>query len=212
MARVVRREIRKRGVVGWITLSLFWIFNILMVLWLFSYWGDLAPEFEAGSEAEQTGTAIGATIGTGFIVFFWVAGAVILGLFAILTRGRKTIVEETDSKRGRDRRSPDASFHLGVAGEAQVNPDGVQRQDVIARLAEGDPVRFVREPENPHDEFAVRIDSRYGTIGYIPARNAPRLADDLDSGARYRARVDHIAGGGDKFLGVWLTVDLWFDE
>jgi hypothetical protein len=39
-------------------------------------------------------SAIGTTIDCGVIVFFWVAGAVILGLFVLLTRGKVTIIEE----------------------------------------------------------------------------------------------------------------------
>jgi hypothetical protein len=49
---------------------------------------------ETHGSAEQAGQAIGGTIGSGVILFFWVAGAVILGLIAMLTRGRKTIITE----------------------------------------------------------------------------------------------------------------------
>jgi hypothetical protein len=44
------------------------------------------------AEAQQAGTAIGGAIGGAAILFMWVAGAVILGLLALLTRGRKTVV------------------------------------------------------------------------------------------------------------------------
>lgn len=37
---------------------------------------------------------IGATIGVGFVLVFWAAGAVILGLLVMLTRGAKSIIEE----------------------------------------------------------------------------------------------------------------------
>ena len=36
-------------------------------------------------ESCETGTAVGATIGTGLIVFFWVGGSVILGLIWLVT-------------------------------------------------------------------------------------------------------------------------------
>jgi hypothetical protein len=91
--RTVRREIRKRGFFGWIFLLLFWAFNLFMAAWLFTYWHQLSQVGDRSS-AEHTGAMIGGTIGTGVIAFFWVAGAVILGLLAILTRGRKTIVIE----------------------------------------------------------------------------------------------------------------------
>jgi hypothetical protein len=93
MARIVRREIRKRGFFGWIFLILFVLFNLGMLAWLVAYWNLLAGS-NAASDAERAGTIIGGTIGSGLLIFIWVAGAVILGLFAILTRGRKSIVEE----------------------------------------------------------------------------------------------------------------------
>jgi hypothetical protein len=49
------------------------------------------------SGAEKTGAAIGTTIGTSFILLFWMAGDVILGLLTMLTRGDKVIIEETKS-------------------------------------------------------------------------------------------------------------------
>lgn len=93
MSRVVQREIRKRGFFGWVFLLLFLAFNALMAAWLFSYWATISG-LETHGSAEQAGHAIGATIGSGVILFFWVAGAVILGLIAMLTRGRKTIITE----------------------------------------------------------------------------------------------------------------------
>ena len=39
-------------------------------------------------------SAIGTTIDSGVIVFFWAAGAVILRLFVLLTQGKATIIEE----------------------------------------------------------------------------------------------------------------------
>src|SRR5262249_11394036 len=83
MAKIVRRETRKRGFFGWIFLLLFLGFNALMVRWLVSYWSAISDG------PSSAGHAIGATIGTGMIFFFWTAGAVITGLFALLTRGRK---------------------------------------------------------------------------------------------------------------------------
>ncbi|WP_406871594.1 hypothetical protein WHT83_14840 [Aminobacter sp. P9b] len=95
MAVTVRREVRKRGFFGHLFKWLFIIFNLLMLVWLVSYWvtaGQLLNE--AASDAEKAGGAIGATLGTGMLVFFWVAGAVILGLFAMLSRGKTVVVTE----------------------------------------------------------------------------------------------------------------------
>ena len=93
MPKVIRREVRRRGFFGKLFLLLFVLFNAAMLAWLVAYWsslGDLAPT----SDAERAGAAIGITIGTGILFFFWVAGDIILGLFALLTRGRVTVIEE----------------------------------------------------------------------------------------------------------------------
>ncbi|MGX9178109.1 hypothetical protein [Mesorhizobium sp. BHbdii] len=70
---------------------LFIIFNILMVLWLFSYWSKIGGMLD---QTEKAGGAIGAAIGTGMLVFFWVAGDIILGLFTLMTRGKKILITE----------------------------------------------------------------------------------------------------------------------
>lgn len=93
MGKVIRREVRKRGFFGWVFLLVFLGFNLLMVAWMLLYWSEVA-KISTTSDAGRTGQAIGSVIGTATIAFFWVAGAVVTGLFALLTRGRKTIVEE----------------------------------------------------------------------------------------------------------------------
>ncbi len=95
MSVVVQRHVRKRGFFGKLFKLLFIAFNILMIIWLGSYWitaGDLINN--AASEAEKAGGAVGATIGTGVLLFFWVAGDVILGLFTLLTRGQTVVITE----------------------------------------------------------------------------------------------------------------------
>jgi hypothetical protein len=94
LAKIIRRETRKRGFFGWVFLLLFWAFNALMLWWLVAGLGAVS-QTPVHSTAEESGRAIGGFIGGTMVMFVWVAGAVILGLFALLTRGSKTIVEET---------------------------------------------------------------------------------------------------------------------
>lgn len=95
MATIVRTEKRKRGIIGKLFLILFWLFNILMLLWfvggLISTSTHMAT---ATSEAAQAGAAIGTAIGMGLILAIWAAGALILGLLVAFTPG-KTIITET---------------------------------------------------------------------------------------------------------------------
>lgn len=96
MTKIIRREIRKRSAFGKIVKWLFIGFNVLMLIWLISAFGATGEALnDAASEAEQAGTAIGATIATGLILGIWAIGDVILGIFVLLTRGEKTIVDET---------------------------------------------------------------------------------------------------------------------
>lgn len=94
MTKIVRREIRKRGFFGWLFLLIFLGFNALMAVWLISYWVQLS-EMSAPTQAEQAGKAIGGTIGSTMLLGLWAVGSVITGLLALLTRGSKTIIEET---------------------------------------------------------------------------------------------------------------------
>lgn len=98
MSKIMRTEIRKRGFFGKLFKLLFILFNVLMLIWLVSYWvqvGNIVNQPENSSSAAQTGAAFGATIGTSLIIFVWAAGDVILGLLTMLSRGKKIIVEET---------------------------------------------------------------------------------------------------------------------
>jgi hypothetical protein len=95
MSVTVQREVRKRGFFGKLMKLLFIGFNILMALWLFSYWGSAAQMMEtADSEAARAGGAIGATVATGILMFIWAAGSIILGIAVLLTRGPRILITE----------------------------------------------------------------------------------------------------------------------
>lgn len=77
----------KRTFLGKLMKFLFIAFNLLMILWLISYFvsvGELSSA--AGSDAERTGLALGATMGTGMLLVLWALGDVVLGLLVLLTR------------------------------------------------------------------------------------------------------------------------------
>jgi hypothetical protein len=96
LTTLVRTEKRKRGVVGKFFLLIFWAFNGLMAIGLFRGLSSTGKKMaEATTEAQQAGTAIGAVLGTGMILAIWMAGAVILGLFVLLTPGKTVITETT---------------------------------------------------------------------------------------------------------------------
>lgn len=97
MTRIVRTETRKRGFFGKLIKWSFIGFNVLMAVWLFAGLGGAGDVYNnASGDAERAGAAIGTAIGGGFVLFIWVAGAVILGLLTLLSRGKKVIVEESE--------------------------------------------------------------------------------------------------------------------
>lgn len=90
------KEVRGNvGFFGKICRFLFWGWQALMVFWLLKYSMDVAPIINASTSPTghvNIGTGIGVTMAVGTIVFFWVAGSVILGLFVLFTRGPKMLV------------------------------------------------------------------------------------------------------------------------
>jgi uncharacterized membrane protein YjfL (UPF0719 family) len=96
MAKIIRKEIRKRSTMGKIVKWTFIAFNILMLVWFVAGMGavgDVAGR--AVSDAEQAGAAIGTTLAAGMLLTLWAIGDVILGILVLLTRGQKTIIDET---------------------------------------------------------------------------------------------------------------------
>jgi hypothetical protein len=65
-------------------------FNLLMLLWMIVGVGGASQKVaEATTEAEKAGGAIGTGLGAMMIIFIWVAGDLILGIFVLLTRAKK---------------------------------------------------------------------------------------------------------------------------
>lgn len=68
-----------------------------MLVWFVSYASDAAPIVEgASSSAERAGAAIGVGLSWTFILIFWVGGAVIFGVWALLTRPPRMLVSRED--------------------------------------------------------------------------------------------------------------------
>jgi len=65
----------------------------------------------------------------------------------------------------------------GIAGFAYA-----QGEQVRMRLACGDALRLVREPGNPHDPRAVRVEWSGYRLGYVPRRDNAGIAAALDAG------------------------------
>ena len=78
----------KRSIFGKICKWGFILFNALMAFWVFGGVGSNVEQIEkmADGSAEQAGAIIGTGLAGMMLVFIWVAGAIILGIFVLLTR------------------------------------------------------------------------------------------------------------------------------
>ena len=96
---------------------------------------------------------------------------------------------------------------LAVWGENQANADGSSRQEIIAKLNEGDEIELVRHPGDS-DSNMIAVVSEKGEIGRLTQGDAATLAPYLDRGGRVRAQVSAIRGGTKDRpeLNVWILV------
>lgn len=53
----------------------------------------------------------------------------------------------------------------------------------------GDELTLVREPDNPHDANAVRVEWRSHKLGYLPRAENRAVAAEMDRGAPVLARI-----------------------
>lgn len=118
------------------------------------------------------------------------------GLLATLGAGIASSASAASRRRVLIQRSPLAGFQYH-AGEA-----------LWPRLAVGQPLALVREPDNPHDERAVRIDWRSHKLGYLPRVDNAAVAQMLDRGERLEARIAELRVSTDPWERVVVAVEL----
>ena len=87
-----------------------------------------------------------------------------------------------------------ASVRLVVQSSPLAGFRYAEAAEVWPYLATGDALDLVREPENPHDANAVRVEWRGRKLGYVPRAENAALAWAMDRGEALRARVSRLAG------------------
>ena len=87
-----------------------------------------------------------------------------------------------------------------------VTYDG--RQAVVARMRPGDAVTLRRDPANPYDGNAVRVENAAGEqAGFLDRHLAARLAPRLDRlGGVLPGSVTEVTGGGDQGFHCGLRI------
>ncbi len=91
------------------------------------------------------------------------------------------------------------SFFTKVVG---VTFEG--RQEIVRSLKIGDELSLVREPQNPYDEYAIRVQYGELPLGFLRRELARELAPCLDGGRTYRVEIASLTGGGNQSFGVNL--------
>ena len=91
-------------------------------------------------------------------------------------------------------------FDTYVAGTTHIA--GIEA--LAASLREGDRLVFYREPDNPHDPQAIRIETlEEKKIGYVPRRDNVVFSRLMDAGKLLFATVEEK-----EMRGNWLKIDI----
>jgi hypothetical protein len=74
------------------------------------------------------------------------------------------------------------------------------------QLQVGDHLDLVREPDNRHDPYAVRVEWRGHQLGYVPRADNRTIAAALDDGERLFARIAQLSRHPDPWRRVQFEV------
>ena len=66
-------------------------------------------------------------------------------------------------------------------------------KEVWEKMKTGDRLTLVREPANPHDANAIRLEWQGHMLGYVPRKENVDLARQMDLGASAEARVTALS-------------------
>jgi len=102
---------------------------------------------------------------------------------------------------------PKQTFTTRVAGVSFNNPDGTSRQAIITKCKPGQPVKLVREKDNPYSKTntTIAVYTKSGEqLGYIPSGDV-RLASHMDRGGEVVAIV-RSKGKKGKYYGLILEI------
>ena len=81
---------------------------------------------------------------------------------------------------------------------------------VWGRMKVGDRLSLVREPANPHDPNAIRLEWQGNMLGYVPRKDNADLARQMDFGAAAEARITALnkASNGRNRISYEISVPL----
>ena len=74
------------------------------------------------------------------------------------------------------------------------------------QLQTGDTLTLVREPDNPHDRNAVRVEWQGRQLGYLPRAENQAVAVELDRGGRVEARIARLREAKNPWQRILIDV------
>ena len=117
-----------------------------------------------------------------------------------------TISEEKKKSKSRE---PENAYLISLMGTNFKNPNGAFIQEVIDMMNEGDDVRL--QCANYKGNKSVRVDSYYGTIGFLPRDFAYTVYNLIHSGTLGDTKIEKInLSRTGKVKNVIIKV--WIDE
>jgi hypothetical protein len=81
-----------------------------------------------------------------------------------------------------------------------------EAQEAWPALRVGEPLALAREPDNPYDANAVRVEWRGRKLGYVPQRDNAAVARHLDRGTALEARVAALRQNRNRTVRIELEI------
>lgn len=94
--------------------------------------------------------------------------------------------------------SPMAGFQYHAGGE------------LWSELRVGDALTLIREPDNPHDRNAVRVEWRGRQLGYLPRAENRAVAAEMDGGGTVAGRIAALREDRNPWRRVLIEVYVVF--
>lgn len=73
-------------------------------------------------------------------------------------------------------------------------------------MREGDKLDLIREPDNPHDANAVRVEWRGIKLGYLPRTENHSVAAEMDRGTAVAARIARLTADRNPWRRLLIEV------
>ncbi len=104
------------------------------------------------------------------------------------------------------RAEPHITSHLVIQESYVAGYRYHEGKKVWKDLRIGDPLDLVREPDNPFDSNAVRVDWQGHKLGYVPRLDNDGVSRQLDLGAPLQARIARLKKSRSPRQRIWMEI------